>query len=75
MKVTFSKLKSGQWGLRVSVGKGESVSVGDRVSVERKDGSTDLVTVGRILWSGDDRDDPNGKVALCAIAHAGSVAA
>jgi hypothetical protein len=75
MKVTFSKLHSGKWGLRVSVGKGESVSVGDRVEVIRKDGSTDRAVVGRIVWSGDDRDDPNGKVALCEIAATRGVSA
>lgn len=75
MKVTFAKLKDGAWGLRVKVGQGESVSMGEVVTVEKADGSTTEARVGRILWSGDDRDDPNGKVALCAIARKAMVAA
>lgn len=73
MKVSFAKLRAGGWGLRIKVGKGESVSIGDTVTVEKRDGSTDEAIVGRIIWSTDEAD--GGKTALTYIARERSIAA
>ena len=56
--VTYTKLKSGAWGLRI-VGSWR-VLAGDRVTVSKKDGSRKEETVGAVLWSGDG-------VMLCSI--------
>src|SRR5690606_17397822 len=53
---TFTKLRSGNWGVRV---KG-TAAVGQSVTVQKKDGSTKTVTVSAVVWQG------NG-VTLCAI--------
>lgn len=58
MPATFTKLNSGEWGLRVT---GISVSSGSTVTVTKKDGSSENKTIGKVLWSG------NG-VSLCTIA-------
>lgn len=47
---TFSKLKDGSWGLRVS-GK---VKAGDTVSVTKKDGSRQTKKVAKVIHSSDD---------------------
>lgn len=61
MATTFSKLQNGNWGVRVK-GKGATrVMRGDKLTVSKKDGSTKLVTVERVLWAGND-------TAICAIA-------
>jgi hypothetical protein len=53
--VSFTKLKSGEWGLR-----GEGLVSGARVRVEKRDGSVTSAIVGRVLWS-------DGTVALATI--------
>jgi len=60
---TYTKLKSGAWGLRI-VGN-IRVQSGDRVTVSKKDGSRKEETVGAVLWSGDG-------VMLCSIQPAES---
>lgn len=60
MKITYTKLKSGEWGLRAD---GE-LRRGDRVVVTKKDGTTKTETVGTIVFRG------NG-VTLAAIAGSG----
>lgn len=57
---TFTKLKSGEWGVRV-VG---TVRVGDTVTVSRKDGTSEQKVVGVVVWSG------NG-ITLCTLAASG----
>lgn len=74
MLITFTKLKSGSWGLRISVGRGESISVGAEVEVSKRDGSVTKAIVGRILWSGD-AEDGAGKLALAEIAKSKEVSA
>jgi hypothetical protein len=46
---TFTKLKSGDWGLRI---QGDAAS-GQSVQVKRKDGTSESKTVGKVLWSGN----------------------
>lgn len=53
---TFTKLRSGDWGVRAPVG----VAVGDTIRVAKKSGGTTSVTVAKVLWRGDTE-------ALCAI--------
>lgn len=59
MAVTFTKLKSGEWGLRVE----GTAKPGDLVTVSKKDGSKESKMVGKIIWNG------NG-ITLCTIAAA-----
>jgi hypothetical protein len=49
---TWTKLRSGEWGVRVS----GRIAEGDQVEVARKDGTTSVETVRRVLWSGRNRD-------------------
>lgn len=56
---SFAKLNDGSWGIRVY----GSVAIGDRVQVTKKDNTTSLQTVVRVVWTG------NG-VSLCEIASA-----
>ena len=53
---TWTKLKSGEWGIRVT----GTAKVGQTVTVTKKAGGTSEVTVAKVVWSG------NG-VTLCAI--------
>lgn len=57
MEGTFQKLKSGEWGIRVT----GTVTPGARVTVRKKSGETTTETVGRVVWAG-------GGVSLCTIA-------
>lgn len=57
MKATYTKLKSGDWGLRV---EGGDVKAGQSITVTKKDGDTKTETVAGVLWTG------NG-VQLCSI--------
>jgi hypothetical protein len=50
MAASFARLKSGDWGVRVS---GQSVQAGDTITVTKKDGSSDTVVVDKVLWTGD----------------------
>lgn len=60
MTATYTKLKSGNWGIRV---QGEA-KAGDYVSVTKKDGTTKTERIERVVWTG------NG-ISLCAIKRAG----
>ena len=55
---TYTKLKSGEWGIRVQ----GSARVGERVTVTKKSGESKMETIGKVIWSG------NG-VTICAIAN------
>lgn len=57
MQASFTKLRSGDWGIRVTGGVPEA---GQSVVVAKRDGSSDTVSVDRVVWSGEG-------VALCAI--------
>lgn len=58
MNASFTKLKSGDWGLRVM---GEKPTPGMVVRVSKKDGTVVSKTVGTIVWS-------DGNVSLCTCA-------
>jgi hypothetical protein len=47
---TFTKLKSGDWGLRIQ----GDVKSGDRVLAKRQSGQAQVLTVGEIVWRGQD---------------------
>jgi hypothetical protein len=57
---TYTKLKTGAWGVRTTA----PVKQGDRVQVSKRDGSTKIETIDRVLWT-----DGVG-VWLCAIGGA-----
>lgn len=59
MATTFTKLRSGGWGIRV---EGERPQDGARVNVTKKDGSATTVVVARVIWT-----DETGKLHLAAI--------
>jgi formamidopyrimidine-DNA glycosylase len=54
---TYTKLKSGNWGIRV---QSEEVEAGNEIPVTKKSGETKIEVVERVLWTG------NG-ISLCAI--------
>src|SRR5438552_3646240 len=56
MMASYTKLKSGEWGVRVE----GAVKSGNRVTVRKKDGTTKVEVIGKVVWSG-------GGVSLCAI--------
>lgn len=53
---TYTKLKSGEWGIRVE----GSAREGQTVTVRKKDGTTKQEKIVKVVWSG------NG-ISLCAI--------
>lgn len=57
MTASYTKLKSGEWGIRVEGGTPKS---GERITVVKKSGETKTETIAKVVWSG------NG-VVLCAI--------
>lgn len=57
MSATYTKLKNGEWGIRIE----GSVSVGQFVPVKKKDGTINGETVAAVLWS-------SGGVSVCSIA-------
>ena len=59
MQASYTKLRSGDWGIRVE----GRVSVGQDVVVTKRDGSRQTATVERIVWSGEG-------VTLCSIRRA-----
>lgn len=52
LQATFTKLKNGDWGLRVQ----GAAEPGDRVKARRGDGQTQWLVVGEVVWKGPDRD-------------------
>lgn len=56
MNASYTKLKSGEWGMKVN----GAAKPGDVVTVTKKSGESKRKTVGAIVWSG------NG-VTLCTI--------
>ena len=59
MGVSYTQLRDGSWGLKVT---GEAPTEGQQLRVVRKDGQNRFETVGRVLW----KDDSKG-VYLCTI--------
>jgi hypothetical protein len=62
-KSSYTKLKSGEWGIRVV---GAAVKAGDTVQVWTKAGVQKFETVVCVLWSGPDKASGE-TVSLCAI--------
>lgn len=58
MTATYTKLRSGEWGIRV---QGQP-SAGDVIQVAKRDGSVKTETVAKIVWRGDG-------IAICAVAR------
>ena len=49
MAISFSKLKTGAWGIR-----GTGITIGVPLVVTKRDGSTTRAVASRILWTGED---------------------
>lgn len=61
MKASYTKLKSGDWGIRIEKPAGpDALRAGTTVTVMKRDGSSKTETVGCVLWADND-------VAICAI--------
>jgi hypothetical protein len=66
MSNTYTKLKNGSWGVRAA-GK---VNDGASLTVAKKDGSTKIEHVEKVLWTG--KDSRTGEtISLCAISQSG----
>jgi hypothetical protein len=59
MKATYTKLRSGEWGIRVE----GNPKIGQTLTVIKKSGESRNETIAKIVWSG-------GGVSLCAITRA-----
>jgi len=59
MNATWTKLKSGEWGVRVA---GAEVKAGETIVVTKKSGETKTVKIARVLWTGDG-------ISLCAVGN------
>ena len=64
---TYTKLQTGAWGVRAS-GKVEN---GSAVTVTKKDGTTKVETVEKVIWTG--KDSKTGQaISPCAISQTGN---
>lgn len=61
MTATYTKLRSGEWGVRVT---GALPAQGSTIQVTKKDGTRNTVTVNRVEWSGTVR---GVHVSMCSI--------
>jgi hypothetical protein len=61
MATTYTKLRSGSWGVRST----ERLVPGQRVTVTKKDGTTKAETIERVIWT-------DGTVSLASIAQSDS---
>ena len=50
MTATYTKLKSGDWGIRVAFNSPSSVAVGTTVVVSKRSGETKSEIMERVLW-------------------------
>lgn len=64
MTIGFSKLKSGDWGLR---GTGEAPMPGEVVLVTKRSGKESQETVGAVVWAGEDTFNDGGPAWLATI--------
>jgi hypothetical protein len=64
VKASYTKLKSGDWGVRVV---GEKPDVGATITVTKKDGTTKSATVEKVVWS-----DADGRTHLVAVRPSGN---
>jgi hypothetical protein len=62
MSATYTKLKSGTWGIRVLSAAKPSGSI----AVRKASGETKMVTIDRVIWSGADKKTGE-TVHLCSI--------
>lgn len=61
---TYTKLKDETWGVRVQ----GTATVGQSVTVTKKDGSTKTETIKAVLWTGADKT--SGKtISLCSVSQ------
>ena len=68
MANSFTKLKEGDWGVRI---ESHVPQDGEYVTVETKAGQQKKVKVGKVVWTGANRFGP-GTVSLCTIEQADS---
>ena len=63
-ETNFTKLKTGDWGVRVA--SPSAPAPGDTIQVAKKDGSESTVTIGEVLWSKEEEG-----VHICSIVKKG----
>lgn len=66
MGATYTKLRSGDWGVKVD-GK---VNEGAQVQVRKQNGSVKVERIGRVVWTGAD-SRTGATVSICSIERAG----
>lgn len=64
---SFTKLKDGSWGLRISHPATETIAPGMTLTVTKRDGSSSTETVGSVIWVGTDDRAPGNKVAFATL--------
>ena len=76
--MTWTKLRSGEWGIRSTVELRESV--GQIVAVQKKSGGVSHVRIARLIWSGNGvwlyaiaQDGHAGRPSATSSSHAGEV--
>jgi hypothetical protein len=66
LQATFTKLRSGEWGIRiVHETPFDAPAAGDEIEVTKKDGSTDTATVKNVIWTGSFED--TGQITIAGI--------
>ncbi len=63
MSASYIKLKDNSWGIRVD----GTATVGQSVTVSKKNGDTKNETITRVLFTGPDKFKAGKTVSLCAI--------
>tara|TARA_R110002096_G_scaffold411230_1_gene611228 strand:- start:120 stop:413 length:294 start_codon:yes stop_codon:yes gene_type:complete len=51
VETSFTKLKSGDWGVRVK--SDAAPKSGDNMQISKKDGSKSTVTIAEVIWHGE----------------------
>lgn len=62
MNATYTKLNSGDWGVKIV---GEKPAEGSAITVKKKSGESKIETIGKVIWSGSGAH-------LCTITKAGA---
>ena len=68
MPIGYTKLKSGDWGVR---GPGTAPEPGAQVTVVKRDGNERKEVIGEVLWSGEDKRT-GGKAWMATVARVGT---
>ena len=68
MPIGYTKLKSGDWGVR---GPGAAPEPGAQVTGVKRDGNERKEVIGEVLWSGEDKRN-GGQAWMASVARVGT---